>query len=125
MDHLSGKKILWGFCNLMVILAVGGCKSPTVMVDSLSSPQLVSNTVTARQLIIKFKPDTLACNAAEIAQLSSATRVPLEYVRSMSGNACVIKQLAVDTNEFLRGQELLRQHPAIEWLEQDTRKKAL
>ena len=124
MFRLLGKKSLLSLCNVMVILAVAGCQTPPAIADSVPSPQPVANTA-ARQLIINFKPNTIACNAAGIMQLSSATRVPLEYVRPMSGNACVIKQLAVDANDVLREQELLRHHPAVEWLGQDEKKKAL
>ncbi len=118
------KKFFWGLCNWMAILDMAaGCQSAPVMADSQPAPQAV--TAATRQLIIKFKPNTLTCNAAGIAQLSSATRVPLEFIRPMSGDACVIKQLAVDTNDLLREQELLRQHSAVEWLEQDEKKRAL
>lgn len=125
MYSLSGKKILWGLCNLLVVLAMAGCQSPHVVADSLSPPQPVANTPATRQLIIKFKPNTIECNTAGIAQLSAAAKVPLEYVRPMSGGACVIRQLAVEMNDLLRGQELLRRYSAVEWLEQDTKKKAL
>jgi len=125
MYRLSGKKFLSGLCNAMAILAVIGCQAHPVIAASQSSPQPIAETTAAQQLIIKFRPDTIACDAAGTAQLSSATRVPLEYVRPMSGDACVIRQLAGDANDFLRGQELLRQHPAVEWVEQDAKKKAL
>jgi hypothetical protein len=121
----SGKKILSFLGKVMAILAVTGCQAlPSVSVAQ-ASPQTSAEAAMSQQLIIKFKPNTIACNAAGIAQLSSATRVTLEYVRPMSGDACVIKQLAVDANDFLRGQGLLRQHHAVEWLDQDAKKKAL
>ena len=85
----------------------------------------IAGTAVTRQLIIKFKLDTIACDAAGIAQWSLATRVPVEYVRSMSGGACVVKQSADDANGLGQGQETLRQHPAVDWLEQDTKMKAL
>ena len=123
--RLSGKKFLLGLCNAMVILAVIGCQTHPVIAASQSSPQPIAETKAAQQLIIKFRPNTIACDAAGIAQLSAAMQVPLEYVRPMSGGACVIRQLAGDANDFLRGQELLMQHPAVEWVEQDAKKKAL
>jgi hypothetical protein len=121
----SGKKLLLCLCNAMAILAMTGCQAHPFMAASQSSPQAIAGTMVAQQLIIKFKPNTLACDAAGIAQLSSATRVPLEYVRPMSGDACVIRQLDEGADDFLRARELLRQHPAVEWLEQDEKKKAL
>jgi hypothetical protein len=78
-----------------------------------------------QQLIVKFKPNTIACDAAEIAHLSAVTQVPLEHVRPMSGDACVIKQLADNAAGLSQGQETLKQHPAIEWLEEDRMMKAL
>lgn len=79
----------------------------------------------SRQLIIKFKPDTIACTPAGIAQLSSATRVSLEFVRTMSGGACVVKQFAEDADILLRGQKTLEENPAVEYLEPDAVMKAL
>jgi hypothetical protein len=72
-----------------------------------------------QQVIVKFKPHTIACDATQIAHLSAVTRVPLQYVRPLSGDACVIKQRANDAAGLLHGQETLKQHPAIEWLEED------
>lgn len=79
----------------------------------------------SQQLIVMFKPNTIVCDTAGIAHLSAFTQVPLEYVRSMSGGACVIQQLANHAADFSRGQELLKQHSAIEWLEEDRMVKAL
>jgi len=75
-------------------------------------------------MIIKFKPDAIMCDAAGIARLSLATGVTLEYIRPMSGDACVIKQFADDAGDFLQGQKALEQHPAVKWLERDERMKA-
>ena len=119
----SSKKFLFGLCNVMGIFAATGCQTPPAMVASRYSPQPTAEATATQQLIIKFKPNTVACDAAGIAHLSSVTRVPLEYVRPMSGNACVIRQLADGVNEFTVGRELLRQHVDVEWLEQDARKK--
>ncbi len=121
----SGNKSLLIMCNAMAVLAVTGCNTPAAIASPPSSSQPVAETMAALQLIIKFKPNTFTCDAAGIAQLSSATKVALEYVRPMSGDACVIRQTAKDANDFLRNQELLRRHSAVEWLEQDAKKKAL
>ena len=72
-----------------------------------------------QQVIVKFKPNTIACDATQIAHLSAVTRVPLQYVRPLSGDACVITQRANDAAGLLHGQDTLKQHPAIEWLEED------
>jgi hypothetical protein len=105
---------------VFTLAAMTGCHSSSLATVSAQPAQ----SAVARQLIIKFKPGALACDADGIAQLSSATRVPLEYVRPMSGDACVVRQLSREDN-FLRDEELLKQHPAIEWLQEDARKKAL
>ena len=126
MYRLSGKKTLWGISSVVAILAATACQPPPQAAAAFqSAPQPIAGTAAARQLIIKFKPSTIACDAAGIAQLSSATRVPVEYVRPMSGGACVVRQAADDANGFAQGQETLRQHPAVEWLEQDAKMKAL
>lgn len=124
--RLYGRKILWGIFNVAAIIVATGCQHPPqtgATPQSLRQP--LAGTVVTRQLIIKFKPDTIACDAAGIAQLSLATRVPVEYVRSMSGGACVVKQSADDANGLGQGQETLRRHPVVDWLEQDTKMKAL
>ena len=79
----------------------------------------------SRRLIIKFKPDTIPCTPAGIAQLTSTTHVSLEYVRAMSGDACVVTQFAESAGDLLRGQETLRGNPAVEYLEPDAMMKAL
>jgi hypothetical protein len=43
----------------------------------------------------------------------------------MSGDACVIKQLADSAAGLSQGKEMLKQHPAVEWLEEDRMMKAL
>ena len=124
--RLYGRKILRGIFNVTAIIAATGCQPPRqteATPQSLRQP--IAGTAVTRQLIIKFKPDTIACDAAGIAQLSLAARVPVEYVRAMSGGACVVKQSADDANGLGQGQETLRQHPAVDWLEQDTKMKAL
>ena len=124
MHFPSGKKILSVFSNVMMILAVSGCLAPPSIAASPASSAIAESTV-SQQLIIKLRPNTLTCDFVGIAKLSSAIQVPLEYLRPMSGDGCVIRQLANHSNDLLRGQELLRQHPAVEWVEQDAIKKAL
>jgi hypothetical protein len=73
----------------------------------------------SQQLIIKFKSDTMACDAGGIASLSSATQVPLRHVRPMSPDTCVVQQFTDNAEGLSHEQERLKQHPAIEWLEED------
>ena len=114
----------------MAILAVTGCQTPLSIAATQTPPQSAVETAaparaTTQQLILKFKPDTFACNAEGIAQFASEVDVLLEFVRAMSGDACVIKQLTFNSAELVRDQERLRHHPAVLLLEQDTKKKAL
>lgn len=48
-----------------------------------------------QQIIIKFKPHTIACDATQIAHLSAVTRVPLQYVRPLI-RRCVRDQAACE-----------------------------
>ena len=118
----------WDRVNLVALVFAGGCQTSSSLFTS-SLPQPMSMSIGERrvsqQFIIKFKPNTIACDAPELAHLSAVTRVPLEYVRPMSGDACVIKQLADNAVGLSHGQETLKQHPAIEWLEEDKMMKAL
>ena len=106
--------------------AAGGCRQPPSATDpSRPPPTTIIKASASRQLIIKFKPDTIACTPAGIAQLSSETRVSLEFGRTMSGDACVVKQFAEGADDFLRGQKTLRENPAVEYLEPDAIMKPL
>ena len=126
MYRLYGRKILRGIFNVAAIIVETGCQPPRQTVAAPQSlRQPIAGTAVTRQLIIKFKPDTIACDAAGIAQLSLAARVPVEYVRAMSGGACVVKQSADDANGLGQGQKTLSHPPAVDWLEQDTKMKAL
>ena len=122
------KRSHWGRVTLVAIVFAGGCQMPPFPSTSSPpqpTPMSIGELRVSQQLIVKFKPNTITCNAPEIAHLSAVTRVPLEYVRPMSGDACVIKQLADHAAGLSQGQETLKQHPAIEWLEEDKMMKAL
>ncbi|MDB5839710.1 MAG: hypothetical protein JWQ23_1662 [Herminiimonas sp.] len=84
-----------------------------------------ATSATARQLIIKFKAGTIACNAAGIAAFSATSAVRLEFIRPMSGDACVVKQLADEVGGFMRDQATLQRQSSIEWIEEDAPMKAL
>jgi len=59
------------------------------------------------------------CDATQLAHLSAVTRVPLQHVRPLSGNACVIQQRAEDVTGLSHGQNTLKCHPVIEWLDEE------
>lgn len=103
-----------------IFLAMTGCQTSFSFARAAdAAPATVS-----QQLIIKLKADTLNCDAADITRLSREAQVPLEYIRAMSGDACVVRQTADSREHLEQGQQTLRQHPALEWLELDARMKA-
>jgi len=106
--------------------AAGGCRRPSSRTGPpRPSPTTIIKTSTSQQLIIKFKPNTIACTPEGIAQLSATANVPLEFVRTMSGDACVVKQFAESADILLQGQKTLKENPAVEYLEPDAIMKAL
>jgi hypothetical protein len=125
MFRLPCKNLLIACCNVMAIYAAAGCHNMQAEASSAVSPASTTETAMTQQLMIKFKPNTIACDDAGIMQLSTFTRVQLEFVRPMSGGACVIRQVTQGALDLLPGQQRLKQHPAVEWLEPDARKKAL
>lgn len=107
---------------LAAMVMVVGCQmppSPSASSPPQSVPMLSGNGAVTQQLIIKFNSNTIACDAAGIASVSSATQVSLRHVRPLFGDACVVQQFADNADGLSHGQERLKQHPAIEWLEED------
>jgi len=108
--------------TLAATVMVVGCQmppSPSTSSPPQPAPMLSGTGAVTQQLIIKFKSHTIACDAAGIASVSSATQVPLRHVRPLSGDACVVQQVADNADGLSHGQERLKQHPAIEWLDED------
>ena len=100
--------------------AAGGHQQPSSGTNPpQSSPTTIIKASASQQLIIKFKTNTIECNPAGIAQLSSTTHVSLEFIRTMSGDACVVKQIADSEEGLLQGQKTLKHNPAVEYLEPD------
>lgn len=84
-----------------------------------------TKSAASQRLIIKFKPHTIPCDAAGIARLSADTQMALEYIRPVSGNACVIRHSADREEGFAQGRTVLKQHPAVEWVEVDAVMKTM
>ena len=99
-------------------LLLGGCQGVGALAGG-------DRPASSRQLIVKFRPDTVPCTPAGISGLSRASRVPLEFVRPMSGGACVVRQFADGEGGFLEGEKALKGNPAVEYLEPDTVMKPL
>jgi hypothetical protein len=68
------------------------------------------------QLIVKFRPATVACDAAGIADLARQTRLDLQWIRPMSGQACVLRWQGNDPAQALA---TLQARPEVEWAETD------
>ncbi|MGV3742185.1 MAG: hypothetical protein ACO1NO_07740 [Burkholderiaceae bacterium] len=62
---------------------------------------------------------SVPCTEQALTRFSHAVKVPLEWLRPMSGDACVVIQSAGNQDELGKGQERLAQHPDIEWVEID------
>jgi hypothetical protein len=106
--------------------AAGSRQPPSPVSDPPQQPPTtIAKASVSRQLIIKFKPRTVECNPAGIARLSSTTHISLEFVRTMSGDACVVKQFADGPDGLLRGQKTLKEDSAVEYVEPDSIMKAL
>lgn len=123
--HRFTKRAIWATANMVAVVAAVGCQQPSA---STNPPQPAPTTIikasTSQQLIIKFKAGAIACNPAGIARLSSLAHVSLEFIRAMSGDACVVKQLADSADSLLQGQKILKQNPDVEYLELDAVMKA-
>lgn len=103
----------------LLLGAISGCQSSGAT-SALSSPASPVKTAgAAYQLIVKLRKNTLPCSPAGIAELSAAVRIRLEYVRPVSGDACVIRQITEKEADPVSGQQRLRRHPAVEWVELD------
>jgi hypothetical protein len=98
-------------------LHAAGCESSSALRHSTSTVKPAGQV--SQQLIIKFQARSIACDAQAIARFSKAVDVPLEWLRPMSGEACVVIQSANNLRELVQGQERLKKHPAIEWMEID------
>ncbi|MGB7480601.1 MAG: hypothetical protein WA924_09750 [Burkholderiaceae bacterium] len=79
----------------------------------------------SRQLIIRFKPGTVACDAVAVARFAAVAGVSLQFVRSMSGEACVIRQTADSAQRLQDDLETIKKNPAVQWVEPDAVMKAL
>ncbi len=111
---------------LVITAGVTGCQvsaaDPAVRQSVVNGSSVAS---ISQQLIITFKRNTLTCDPAGIARLSEISQVPLELVRPMSGNACVVRQVEKSGISFAQGQQLLKQQPSIESVEPDALMKTM
>lgn len=109
--------------GMLALTGMAACQS--AQPPLAAQPPAVSVPGSSRQLMIRFEPGTVACDAAAIARFAAAVRVSLEFLRPMSGNACVVRQTAPDVQRLQDDLETLKRHPAVQWAEPDTVMKAL
>lgn len=94
-----------------------GCEATSA--SRLSASAVNPMPPVSQQLIVKFKPQTVACTAKAISGFSKTVDVRLTWLRPMSGNACVLIQESGNSDELAKARERLKKHPHIEWVEID------
>lgn len=100
-------------------LHAAGCESSSTSRQPAPFTPGIPAMLVSQQLILKFKPNSIACNAQEIVRWSGTVGVPLEWLRPMSGDACVVIQKAGTPAELVKGQEALKKRGDVEWMEID------
>ena len=106
----------------ILISMLAGCHFPSSVEQKTWAAKMPVSGETAaviQQLIIKFKPDTVSCDADGIARFAYAIGLSLQYVRMMTGDACVVKLFSDSDEQSMRAQRLLKQRPEVEWAEVD------
>lgn len=96
----------------LALASVAACQCPPSAAPSAAVP---AESAFSRQLMIRFQPGSVACEAAAIAYFAAATHVWLQYVRPMSGNACVVRHSAANAQRWQDDLETLKRHPAVQW----------
>lgn len=114
-----------GFIALSLVAGCWGVPTHSADFSVKDAPTRTSPAIMSQQFMIKFKSSTTPCDAQLISRFSSATKIPLDFVRVMSGHACVIRLQAASEGELSHAVNILRQHPEVEWLEQDVLVKPL
>lgn len=127
MHNFSRRIFLCG--SMFGTLATTACQLPsageTTLPAATTAAAVAPKSAASQRLIIKFKPHTISCDAAGIARLSADTQMALEYIRPVSGNACVIRHASDREEDFAKGRTVLKQHPAVEWVEVDAVMKTM
>jgi hypothetical protein len=108
-----------------LMLVLSGCQAgATNATNATNAAERSSPATVQRQLIIKFKPGSVTCDAAGIAAFATTTGTRLEFVRAMSGDACVVRHIPKTSGSVAAEEAALRRQSAIQWLEPDTPLKA-
>src|SRR3569832_569199 len=97
-----------------VLIALGCQSSPAESGPTRIATASAAHSSVAQQLIIKFKPtnaERFVCDANSIARLAAATDSTLDFVRVMSGDACVIRQQTNKKNKKQQKQNKNRKQP--------------
>jgi hypothetical protein len=103
-------------------IAVTGCLTACVAISGPEKP--ISSPPYSQRLVIQFKSDRQACDAAGIAALSRMTGVSLAVVRPTGKGGCIVNQFASHPDDFLKQQNRIEAHDSIQWAEPDQRMRA-
>lgn len=108
--------------GMAVLITASGCQM--LPASPRASEASAPSGPPARQLMVKLRGARTSCDASQIALLGRATAQQLEYIRPMSGDACVIRQKAETPKALADGFRRLVQHPTVDWVEVDGVMKA-
>lgn len=73
-----------------------------------------ASTQVVQRLMIRLKGADTPCTQKDIVTLADATSQTLEYVRPMSGEACVVSHVAANDAALSVGLQRIREHPSVE-----------
>lgn len=96
--------------SLTAALLAAGCAQAG---ETQPAPQLAPQLA---QFIVKFRPASVACNAESVAAFASRSKLDLQWLRPMSGDACVLLLRARSPQAALA---TLQARPEVEWAEAD------
>jgi hypothetical protein len=115
------------FIACISIVLFTGCRSTAADASPANRASPDAGKAT-QQLILKLKSPSssgFACRSDGIASLGAAVGAMLEFVRPMSGGACVVRLEAPGPSELTQAFSRLKRHSAVEWVEADSIMKAL
>lgn len=105
------------FISFGVVFAsvfLSGCHAVSSPLPGDSTDRADVSAQVRQQLMIRLDQAVVSCTAEDIAKLATATSQALQYVRPMSGNACVVSHAANSEATLAAGLQRLRQHPSVE-----------
>lgn len=103
-----------------VLGVVTGCYATAPIKPAIASTlESADPKAVFQQFIVKFKPGSVTCDKVGLARFSEVADLRMEFIRPMSGNACVVLLWATNPEALIRQQIMLKRHPSVEWAEPD------